>query len=232
MPKLILCIHEITCSKLVCYHKIATRHLVFQMILLYHAVAYSLCTGLYPNVPLQNPTETPEFTQPGILFVYNWPVDDQALCPGTVTALDYCYQTSIRSSGQDNRTIFTLLLLNSSYRIIQTINVSNLTSPDNCGNRGGITTCCNRQQLRPEQLFQVPDSPVAGFGIFSRTGVDTILAFRGSSSIVGTVTGFQLTASAVIVNNRISVRQNGISIQYRMLNFVIGKQSQCIYNLA
>jgi hypothetical protein len=126
------------------------------------------------------------------------------------------------TSGQENRIIFTLLLLDSSYGIIQTINVNNNTTPGNCPDRGGVTTCCNRQWLTPEQQFRVPDSSVTGFGIFSQTGVDTILAFQNSST-VRSVSGFQLAAHAVIANNRISVPQNGELIQYRMFNFAIGK---------
>ena len=155
-------------------------------------------------------------------------MENQTLCPGTVTALDYCYQMNATNSsstgdGQENRTIFTLLLLDSSYGIIQTINVTNTTTPANCSNRGGIITCCNRQQLRQKYQFQVPGSPVTAFGIFSQTGVDTILAFRDHSSTVRSVTGYQLVANAVIVNNQISVPQNRDLIQYRMFNFAIGK---------
>ena len=126
------------------------------------------------------------------------------------------------SRGQGNRTIFTLLLLDSTYGIIQTINVTNGTAPDNCHNRGGVVTCCNRQQLRPEQQFQVPGSSVAAFGMFSQTGVDTILAFRDSST-VGNVTGYKLAAqtTTLIANNQISVHQNEETIHYRMFNFVI-----------
>ncbi len=156
-------------------------------------------------------------------------MENQILCPGTVTALDYCYQMSTNSNssngGQENITIFTLLLLNSSYGIIQTINVTNITALDNCPNRGGIVTCCTRQWLRPEQQFRVPDSPITGFGIFSQTGVDTVLAFRNSST-VRSVTGYKLVANAVIANNQISVPQNGDLIQYRMFNFAIGKQNR------
>ena len=151
-------------------------------------------------------------------------MQNQTLCPGTVTALDYCYQISTtngRNTG--DRTIFTLLMLDSTYGIIQTINVTNTTTPANCPNRGGIITCCNRQQLRQEQQFQVPGSPVTAFGIFSLTGVDTILAFRNPST-VRSVTGYELVANAVITNNQISVPRNGDHlIQYRMFNFVIGK---------
>ena len=155
-------------------------------------------------------------------------MEEQAICPGTVTALDYCCQMSISSSGQENRTIFTLLLLDSSYGIIQTINVTNATTLDNCRNHGGVTTCCNRQQLRTEQQFQVPSSPVTAFGIFSQTGVDTILAFRNSSS-VGNITGFQLAAANIVsTSNQISVPQNGGPIHYRLFNFVIGKPNLCI----
>ena len=151
--------------------------------------------------------------------MYNWPLEEQAICAGTVTAIDYCYQMS---RGQGNRTIFTLLLLDSTYRIIQTINVTNGTAPDNCRNRGGVVTCCNRQQLRPQQQFQVPGSSVAAFGMFSQTGVDTILAFRDSST-VGNVTGYKLAAqtTTLIANNQISVHQNEETIHYRMFNFVI-----------
>lgn len=91
-----------------------------------NAVFVVCCTGPYPNVPLDDQSETPEFTQPGVLFVYNWPVEEQAICPGTVTALEYCYQMS-SSSQQEEQTIFTLLLLDSSYGIIQTITVTNAT---------------------------------------------------------------------------------------------------------
>ena len=150
-------------------------------------------------------------------------MEDQTLCPGTVTALDYCYQISTtngRNTGDG--TIFTLLLLDSSYGIIQTITVTNTTTPANCPNRGGIITCCNRQRLRQEQQFQVPGSQVTAFGIFSQTGVDTILAFRNPST-VRSVTGYQLAAHAVIVNNQVIVPQNGCPIQYRMFNFAIGK---------
>ena len=163
--------------------------------------------------------------------MYNWPLEEQAIYPGTVTALDYCYEMRVSSSGQENRTIFTLLLLDSSYGIIQTINVTNATTLDNCRNHGGVTTCCNRQQLRTEQQFQVPSSPVTAFGMFSQTGVDTILAFRDSST-VGNVIGFQLTVTiTAIANNQISVPQNGYTIHYRMFNFVIGKLNLCIYNI-
>ncbi len=132
-------------------------------------------------------------------------MENQTFCPGTVTALDYCYQMTAHSSGQENRTIFTLLLLNSSYGIIQTINV---TIPGNCSDRGGVRTCCTRQQLRPDQQFRVPDSPVAAFGIFSQTGVDTILAFQNSST-ARTVFGYQLVAHATIVDNQVKIAQNG-----------------------
>ena len=151
-------------------------------------------------------------------------MQNQTLCPGTVTALEYCYQISTtngRNTG--DRTIFTLLLLDSTYGIIQTINVTNTTTPISCPDHGGIITCCNRQQLRQEEQFQVPGSQVTAFGIFSLTGVDTILAFRVPSTVRST-TGYQLAAHAVIVNNQISVPQDGDHpIQYRMFNFVIGK---------
>ena len=180
-----------------------------------------LLVGLYPNVPLQDLTETPEFTQPNDLFVYDWSVEEQALCPGTVTALEYCYQMSI-SSDQENRIILTLLLLDSSYGIIQTVNVTNTTTLDDCSNRG-VMTCCNRQQLMEEEQFQVPGSSVTGFGIFSEMGVDIILAYRELST-VRSVTGFMLFADAVIINNQISVSPNQETIiQYRIFNFAIGK---------
>ena len=151
-------------------------------------------------------------------------MQNQKLCPGTVTALDYCYQISTTNGrNTSDRTIFTLLLLDSSYGIIQMINVTNTTTPSNCSNRGGIITCCNRQQLRQEQQFQIPGSRVTAFGIFSLTGVDTILAFRIPST-VRSVNGYELNANVVITNNQISVPQNGDHlIQYRMFNFVIGK---------
>ena len=150
-------------------------------------------------------------------------MEDQTLCPGTVTALDYCYQISTTNSrNTGDGTIFTLLLLDSTYGIIQMINMTN-TTPANCPDRGGIKTCCNRQQLRQEFQFQVPGSRVTAFGIFSQTGVDTILAFRNSST-VRSITGYQLVAHAVIANNQVIVPQNDLHvIQYRMFNFVIGK---------
>jgi hypothetical protein len=146
-------------------------------------------------------------------------MENQTFCPGTVTALDYCYQKTDHSSGQENRTIFTLLLLDSSYGIIQTINVN---TPGNCPDRGGIVTCCTRQWLTPEQQFRVPDSPVAAFGIFSKTGVDTILAFQNSST-VRSVFGYQLAANATIINDQVKIPLNRELIQYRMFNFAIGK---------
>ena len=126
------------------------------------------------------------------------------------------------SNIQEERVIFTLLLLDSLYRIIQTINVTNTTT--NCTNRGGVVTCCNRQKLRQDEQFQVPGSSVTGFGIFSETGVDTILAYRVPSTM-RSVTGFVLNANTVIVNSQISVSPNQETrIQYRMFNFAIGKE--------
>ena len=75
-----------------------------------------------------------------------------------------------------------------------------------------------------EQNFQVPGSSVTGFGIFSKMGEDTILAFRESSSI-RSVTGFVLVADAVINNNQVRVSQDQETIiQYRLFNFAIGNK--------
>lgn len=74
-----------------------------------------------------------------------------------------------------------------------------------------------------KQNFQVPGSSVTGFGIFSKTGEDTILAF-GESSSIKSVTGFVLVADAVIINNQVRVSQDQETIiQYRLFNFAIGK---------
>ena len=148
------------------------------------------------------------------------------LCSGTVIALDYCYQISTtngRNTG--DRTIFTLLLLDSTYGIIKRINVTNTTTraPASCPNCGGIIARCNRQRLTQDQQFQVPGSRVTAFGIFSPTGVDTILAFKNDSSTVRSVNGYQLAAHAVIINNQVNVLPNQDPIQYRMFNFLIGK---------
>ena len=188
-----------------------------------NAVLVVCCTGLYPNVSLEDQSETPEFTQPGVLFVYNWPVEEQAICPGTVTALEYCYQMG-SSSRQEEQTILTLLLLDSSYEIIQTINVTTATTQNNCSDRGRVITCCSKQQLMLEQTFQVPGSNVTSFRIFSKTGEDNILAF-GESSSIRSITGFMLVADAVIINNQVRVSQDQeIIIQYLMFNFAIGNK--------
>ena len=139
----------------------------------YIMVYFISLAGLYPNVELQH-TETPTSTQPYNLYIYNWPAEEQASYPSIVTSFEYCFE--MRTSNRQEL-VFTLLLLepvSTGYRVVQTIGV---TAQDfnNCSNRGGIETCCERKLLEQHQWFQVPSSNEA-FGIFA-TGENRILGY-------------------------------------------------------
>lgn len=167
----------------------------------------------------------PEFTQLYNLFIYQWPAEEQEKCPGTVTAVDYCFQRA--SSLPQLEPIFTLLLLelvNGGYRVTQRIDVlaQNFSF---CSNRGGIDTCCGRRSLDQQNQFLVPSGNIA-FGIYA-TGNDRILGFRPGQE--RTIIGFQIPVQHEEIIQRgsvISVRlDNKVTIAYRMFNFVIGKMS-------
>ena len=178
-----------------------------------------ISVGLYPNVTLED-IGTPAVTAPFNLFIYTWPLEEQAKCPGNVTAIEYCFQ---RPSSTLIKPVFTLLLLKSlnyGYRISDTIVVTTKNFSF-CSNRGGINTCCERKPLRQQNQFSVP-SEIEAFGIFA-SGGNRILGYTlGQQS---STLGFQVPISA-IQNDYVALPNTDmITITYRMFNFVVGKVS-------
>lgn len=170
---------------------------------------------------------TPALTAPFNLFIYRWPLEEQAKSPGNVTAIEYCFQ---RSTSTLIQPVFTLLLLKPSihgYRISNTIAVT-AKSFSSCSYRGGINTCCERRQLRRRDQYSVPSADdIEAFGIFA-TGVNCILGFRSRQQ--KSTLGFQVPASAIQNNDFIALsRVDTITINYRMFNFVIGKVPSLAY---
>ena len=157
-------------------------------------------------------------TAPYNLFIYTWPVEEQAKRPGTVTAIEYCFQRRTYAPFQP---IFTLRLLKSfgyGYTIYQTIDVTtrNFSS---CSYRGRVDTCCERKPLRQRDRFQIP-SEIDAFGI-SATGDNAILGYTRRQQ--NSTMGFQIPVNA-IYNGHISLTTADMfTISYRMFNFVIGR---------
>ena len=174
---------------------------------------------LFPGVSLEN-VGAPEFTQPGNLFIYSWPAEEQARCPGTVVALEYCYGRR-RSSLPPSQPVFVLILLEQDtarggYNVTQMVEVTALNS-SNCTNREGVNTCCERQRLDPQKQFDVP-SPSIMFGI-SATGDDSILGYRLGQE--NETVGFVIKIDAI--QNGFITLNGGEPLTYRMFNFIIGK---------
>ena len=163
---------------------------------------------------------TPAVTAPFNLFIYTWPLEEQAKCPGNVTAIEYCFQ---RPTSTLIKPVFTLLLLkplNYGYRISDTIVVTT-KSFSFCSNRGGINTCCERKPLRQQNQFSVP-SEIEAFGIFA-SGESKILGYALGQQ--NSTLGFQVPVSE-IQNGFIALpKADMITITYRMFNFVLGKVS-------
>lgn len=175
--------------------------------------------ALYPNVTLKD-IGTPEVTAPSNLFIYTWPLEEQAKCPGNVTAIEYCFQRPATTRIQP---VFTLLLLKQlsyGYRITDTIVVATKNFR-NCSNRGGIYTCCERRPLRQLDQFSVPSEKIEAFGI-SAIGDNRILGYaQGQQS---STLGFQIPLSTVqTIYIPLPNMADMITIDYRMFNFVIGK---------
>ena len=172
-------------------------------------------TGLFPNVVLPG-TEQPDQTQITNLFIYSWPAQEQERYPGTVTAINYCFQGRTNSTQEP---LFTLHLLvnetsTSDLRVAQTIPVTAETAICPLS-----ATCCSRQQLNTVQRFLVPSAYSAFAITTNRQG--GILAFRPGQET--STLGFQIDANR-IQNGRIDVNpQEAQIINYRLFNFVIGK---------
>ena len=180
--------------------------------------------GLYPNVTLED-IGTPAVTTPHDLFIYSWPLEKQAIVPGTVTALEYCFQ---RSTSTPVQPLFTLLLLKPlsyyGYRIAQTIYVSTRNFSF-CSNRGGIVTCCERKPLKRTSRFRIP-SDITAFGI-STNGDNRMLGYSPGQHN-STTQGFEIPVNA-IQYGYIRLRKSDITtIGYRIFNFVIGKIANSI----
>ena len=182
---------------------------------------------LFPGVSLEN-IGAPELTQPGNLFIYSWPAEEQARCPGTVTALEYCYERA-RTSPPPTQPVFVLVLLEldsarGGYNVTQVVEVVALNS-SNCSNRQGINTCCERQRLGPLRQFNIPSASTM-FGIFA-LGSDSILGYRLGQE--NETVGFVITVQADAIQNGFLALQlnGGVPLKYRMFNFVIGKTVLC-----
>ena len=177
---------------------------------------YTYFIGLYPNVTLKD-IGTPEMTAPSNLFIYTWPVEEQAKYPGNVTAIEYCFQKPASTHIQP---VFTLLLLNQlsyGYRITDSIVVATKNFRF-CSNRGGIYTCCERRPLRQ---FSIPSEEIEAFGI-SAMGDNRILGYAQGQQ--RSTLGFQVPVSEIIQNKYIVLSiSDMIPINYRIFNFVIGK---------
>ena len=174
--------------------------------------------ALYPNVTLEN-VGTPAVTAPFNIYIYSWPPEEQARCPGNVSTIEYCFQ---RQSSIQIQPVFTLLLLKSlsnGYRISDIINVSSRNFRS-CSNRGGIATCCERKLLRRANQFHIPSAEIDSFGIFA-TGDNRILGYQPEQQ--NTTRGFQIPVDA-FRNGYIGLKRIGMTIiTYRMFNFVVGE---------
>ncbi len=187
-----------------------------------------IITGLYPNVTLEG-IGTPAVIAPFNLYIYTWPLEVQARCPGNVTAIEYCFQRPLTTTTHF-QPVFTLLLLkplNNGYKISSTIRVAtkNFSS---CSFRGGIYTCCERKTLRLWYQYAVPsvESGIEAFGIYA-TGDNSILGYQPGQ--LKSTLGFQVPISA-IQNSFIALPTIMTTITYRIFNFVIGKVSDSSFN--
>ena len=201
-----------------CMHVCATTLIVMHM----HIHVLFRSTELYPNVELEG-TGIPELTQQRNLFIYTWPPEEQERHPGTVTAIEFCFQMTERTTNTQEP-IFSLYLLeqtSNNYRITQTINVAgqNLSS-SNCTSRV-IDVCCSRKQLQEEERFQVPSSYLKAFAISTDRTEGGILGYRPGQE--NNTSGFQIPSQNIESNGelQISPEQRQV-IHYRMFNFIIG----------
>lgn len=182
------------------------------------SIAFSLCyAGVYPNIRLQG-TGAPEITPIGTLFIYRWTAQEQAKCPGYVTAFEYCFQ---RTTNTPTRPVFTFFLLepiSTGYNILQKFDV---TSRDftSCSNRRGVDTCCLRQSLEQNNWFQVPVSASGAYGIYS-IGSNRILGV--DPELMDYAVGLQIPSDRKD-DTRITTNAPLSMINYRLFNMVIGK---------
>lgn len=177
--------------------------------------------GLYPNVSLED-IGTPAVIAPFNLYIYTWPLEEQARLPGNVTAVEYCFQRPFTYSTYI-QPVFTLLLLkplNNGYKISNTIRVFT-KSFTSCSYRGGINTCCERRTLGLKNQYLVPSvSGIEAFGIYA-TGESSILGYQ--PGLQTSTLGFQVPVST-IQNNFIALSPTDMTtINYQIFNFVIGK---------
>ena len=177
--------------------------------------------GLYPNVLLEE-TGTPAVIAPFNLYIYTWPLEEQARFPGNVTAVEYCFQRPFTSSTHI-QPVFTLLLLkplNNGYKISNTIRVYTKDF-SSCSYRGGINTCCERRILGLKNQYSVPSvSGIEAFGIYA-TGENSILGYQPGPQT--STLGFQFSIS-IIQNGFIALSPTDTTIiNYQIFNFVIGK---------
>lgn len=175
--------------------------------------------GLYPNVTLED-IGTPAVTAPFNLFIYPWPLEEQAKIPGNVTAVEYCFE---RPASTPIQPVFTLLLLKPltyGYRITNTIVVTTKNFSF-CSNRGGINTCCERRKMKQQNQYSVPSaSGIEAFGIYA-TGENSILGYKSGQQ--NSTLGFQVSVSVILNNEFVALPGAEITpITFRMFNFVIG----------
>lgn len=175
--------------------------------------------GLYPNVSLED-NGTPERTQVNNLFIYSWPVEEQGVCPGVVTAIEYCYQRDVNLLV--GPPIFSLLFLkevSTGFKVTQRIDVAP-QSFSTCLLRGGVDTCCERQRLEQQNWFGVPSESTA-FGIFAK-GRNRILGYGPGQD--GQTAGYQLPIDRMDDGLiKVPTLNDTITIKYRMFNLIIGK---------
>ena len=172
----------------------------------------------------------PELTQPSNLFIYSWPAEVQASCPGTVTALEYCYQRRGPSPSQQPTFTLVLLEVDSTRRGFNVTQIIDVVAPSlsvNCSNREGINTCCVHKPLEQQRQFDIPSTSTM-FGIFAM-GDDRILGYRQGQE--NSTVGFQIfTQVDAIWNGFIPIPLNSaVSLEYRMFNFIIGKTKLALY---
>ena len=173
---------------------------------------------IYPNVTLEG-TMTPQVTQANQMFIYSWTQEEQAMCPGAVTALEYCYQRSKLKS--TTIPIFTLVFVkpvSRGLRVTHTINVVAEES-SSCTMRGGVDTCCEKKSLGLQDQFRVPSDSTA-FAVYA-VGQNRILGYGVGQE--ESVIGYQVAIDKMD-DGLIRVASNDtVMVEYRMLNLMAGE---------
>lgn len=180
----------------------------------------------FPNIvppvlsTIRGPSPELELSLTGAGYVYQIPPSVLTNCSGTITTINYCYQSE--DSG-GNKTVFTFFVLQdenpNTLRIVDRFDVWSKPTNDTCHpNIGG--KCCDS--------FDVPRTNLSlniTFGVLTDgTSGYNLLAFHSTDrDNVGP--GFLLTATEQVTIGEEFTRQTVTSIVLRLLQFVISKLS-------